>query len=147
MCKARIPAANGHCSARALAKFYAALAAGGTLPGGRSILSSGAVSAMHDIHAPRSGNDGGGNSHTWTAGFKMFDFGAKMVGIGYPGIGGSIGFCSQEYDFAVGITVNRLSLSPIFGEDGITEQLVELICTELEIPVPSNLQKPPFFSK
>jgi len=53
-----------------------------------------------EIHAtfslPHSHSD---SRNAWTDGFKMFDFGAKVVGFGCPGTGGSIGLCRVHARF------------------------------------------------
>ena len=121
---------------RALAKFYAALAAGGSLRGQR-LLSPDIIKAIYSHQSPAQGQD----SSSWGLGFQLLNFGATR-GIGHPGMGGSIGLCSPDHQLAVGITVNRLSISQFLGEAGVTEVLIQHICQELKIPAPSNLGKP-----
>ncbi|KAG0473941.1 hypothetical protein HPP92_015276 [Vanilla planifolia] len=195
--RATIPASNGHCSARALARYYAALATGGKIPPLHSTLSKPALgdhphhpkfpsikktpkNRKCSIRAPSfscspfsHGNDnigynvvnniaseddaqqrtlfddpnirdaflGSGDFSTMVLpggsfglGFKRLQHGGdqNLTMFGHSGIGGSTGFCDAAHDFAIAVTVNRMSLG------GVTRRIVQLVCSELNIPVPDE---------
>lgn len=202
--RAVIPAANGHCSARALARYYAALAAGGTVPPPHSASSApllgshphlpafpssekkprkkrvngsskgkdpaeqnGASSNGHHRSAAVNGGDvqeeGGGKifcnpkiqdacravgdySHLALPGGKFgLGFGrfeaagserAAASAFGHSGMGGATGFCDIAHDFAIAVTVNKMSLG------GVTRSIVQLVCSELGVPVPLEFAAP-----
>ncbi|KAF3778849.1 Beta-lactamase domain-containing protein 2, partial [Nymphaea thermarum] len=200
--RAIIPAANGHCSARALARYYAALAAAGNIPpphtGSDLPLGShphipkfpsendtkklksrkNATAATEDSECSRDRSrrrkgyraisthdhdiDDKGKHHTvgsqmftnprihdafmgvgehygdmviqngkFGLGFRRFPSG-RLASFGHSGIGGSTGFCDVENQFAMAITVNKMS----FG--GVTRKIVQLVCSELQVPVPEE---------
>ncbi|KAG0473953.1 hypothetical protein HPP92_015810 [Vanilla planifolia] len=195
--RATIPASNGHCSARALARYYAALATGGKIPPLHSTLSKPPLGDhLHhpkfpsikktpknrkcSIRAPSfscspfsHGNDnigynvvnniaseddaqqrtlfddpnirdaflGSGDFSTMVLpggsfglGFKRLQHGGdqNLTMFGHSGIGGSTGFCDAAHDFAIAVTVNRMSLGVV------TRRIVQLVCSELNIPVPDE---------
>ncbi|GAB2276038.1 hypothetical protein Dimus_010780 [Dionaea muscipula] len=67
-------------------------------------------------------------------GFKRFKSpDGSIIGFGHSGMGGSTGYCDIDNRFAIGITVNKMS----FG--GVTGKVIQLVCTELNIPVPMEL--------
>ena len=55
-----------------------------------------------------------------------------FTGFGHPGMGGSTGFCDIKNRFAIAVTVNKMS----FG--GMTTKIFELVCSELNIPLPGG---------
>ncbi|VFQ60415.1 unnamed protein product [Cuscuta campestris] len=59
--------------------------------------------------------------------------GGGIIGFGHSGIGGSTGFCDIKNRFAIAITLNKLS----FG--AVTSRIIELVCSELNIPVPDDI--------
>ncbi|XP_027329559.1 uncharacterized protein LOC113845985 isoform X2 [Abrus precatorius] len=66
-------------------------------------------------------------------GFKRF--GSKdgsSIAFGHSGMGGSTGFCDVTNRFAIAVTLNKMS----FG--GVTGKIVQLVCSELKIPVPDD---------
>ena len=190
--RAIIPAANGHCSARALARYYAALAAAGAVPPSHSSLSSpplgshphlpkfpspenkprrkifGGSNTGKDATAPWDGLSNGSqprpsaaandsdsekkaatffNSKIHDAFLGLGDYSHLaladgMFGLGFrrfateafghSGIGGSTGFCNVAHDFAIAVTVNKMSLG------GITRSIVQLVCSELGVPIPQE---------
>lgn len=211
--RAIIPAANGHCSARALARYYAALATGGIVPSKHSSFSSPPLGSHPHIPSfslkpsqkkKKSSNKGkcgsikrsnslmncaggsgrttiiDGNNHGMeeisddeisnVCGKKMFDnpnihdafmgvgdfanmvhpdgkFGLgfrrfntsgddrQLSCFGHSGIGGSTGFCDIEHNFAIAVTVNKMS----FG--GVTRSIIQLVCSELNIPIPQEFSR------
>ncbi|KAJ6812276.1 uncharacterized protein M6B38_149255 [Iris pallida] len=199
--RAIIPAANGHVSARALARYYATLAAGGVVPPPHS--SSTAPPLGSRVHIPKfpsfdpkekksikdlakgknsilnvSGENNGytlvdvcgddevdagskvkrifsnPNIHDELMGVGDFSslvipngqFGlgfrrykssssGKMMSFGHSGIGGSTGFCDIENDFAIAVTVNKMSLG------GVTRSIIQLVCSELNVPLPEEFSQ------
>jgi len=115
MRKACIPSANGHFTARALAKFYAALASGGTL-NGHTILSPTAVETMAEVKATTTSGSGGFASPIqWGRGVRKFTFRTdtgtqRSVAFGHMGMGGSMAFCDPVEGFSIAVTVNKLTL-------------------------------------
>jgi CubicO group peptidase (beta-lactamase class C family) len=98
---AEIPAVNGHADARAVARFYAGLLAGGELDGVR-LCSEQTVSAAT---APRmTGPDVLlGVESTWSAGF-----GLDVDGFGMGGLGGSLGWADPDKRLAFGYVTAAL---------------------------------------
>ncbi|MQM03606.1 hypothetical protein Taro_036394 [Colocasia esculenta] len=206
--RAIIPAANGHCSARALARYYAALSAGGRVPPPHSTYSTPHLGShshipkfatfekpkkkrcskgkeiaesdsdkpsspsnvcsrsysngchekgVEDSHADKNGNHKisermftnprvhdpfmglGEYGHLvfpdgkFGLGFRRFDtVEGKLTTFGHSGIGGSTAFCDIEQDFAIAVTVNKLSLG------GVTRSIIQMVCSELNIPIPQE---------
>ncbi|XP_020691817.1 uncharacterized protein LOC110106301 [Dendrobium catenatum] len=192
--RAIIPAANGHCSARALARYYAALATGGNIPSHSSLSKPPLGDLLHipkfpsakakkksrscNIRTPSMGcsifshNDdsinynlvsnmveedtkqcmfNNPNIHDAFMGsgdFSNLVFAEGKFGLGFrtfkstetdshdtktfghSGIGGSTGFCDVEHNFAIAVTVNKMSLG------GVTRKIIQLVCSELKIPLP-----------
>ncbi|XWS70610.1 hypothetical protein CRYUN_Cryun03dG0061400 [Craigia yunnanensis] len=62
--------------------------------------------------------------------FKSKD--GHFTGFGHPGMGGSTAFCDIKNRFAIAVTVNKMS----FG--GMTAKICELVCSELNIPLPGG---------
>ncbi|XWS72867.1 hypothetical protein CRYUN_Cryun02cG0076700 [Craigia yunnanensis] len=63
--------------------------------------------------------------------FKSED--GYFTGFGHSGMGGSTGFCDIKNRFAITVTLNKMS----FG--GVTTKIIELVCSELNIPLPEGL--------
>ncbi|RWR84240.1 Beta-lactamase-related protein [Cinnamomum micranthum f. kanehirae] len=219
--RAIIPAANGHCSARALARYYAALATGGIVPsphppssqpplgshkhipefpsksrrkkrslskelktqnidkvaGNKSpddkSIKIGSRSDKHDIviengdhstngicsdnyndkngsidrmfrnpsiHDAFLGEGDYGNlalpNGKFGLGFRRFrSSDGSLIGFGHSGIGGSTGFCDIKHDFAIAVTLNKMSLG------GVTRSIIQLVCSELNLPVPDEFTR------
>lgn len=200
--RAIIPAANGHCSARALARYYAALATGGVIPPrpsssepplgshphipafpsgegknkkksktGKCVRSSRKEekktaepkkdnimngSCLHnesenvsaslfngtDIHQAFLGlgayeelvhPDG-----KFGLGFRRFNAErtagseTRKMAFGHSGIGGSTALCDPNHNFAIAITVNKMSLG------GATRKIIQLVYSELGLPLPDE---------
>lgn len=69
-------------------------------------------------------------------GFRRFrSDGGKVTSFGHSGVGGSTGFCNIEHDFSIAITVNKMSLG------GLTRRIVQLVCSELNVPVPDEFSE------
>ncbi|KAL5988871.1 hypothetical protein ACLOJK_026973 [Asimina triloba] len=66
-------------------------------------------------------------------GFRRFSCkDGSLIGFGHSGIGGSTGFCNIEHRFAMAVTVNKMSLGTV------TRKIVQLVCSELNLPVPNE---------
>jgi CubicO group peptidase (beta-lactamase class C family) len=110
---AEIPAANGHTTARSLAKLYGALARGGELDGVRvmsteqvakcSIEQSNGPDALLVINT------------RFSLGFMMSQPGASLgpnaKSFGHPGAGGSLGYADPEAKIGFGYTMNKMHAS------------------------------------
>ncbi|ESW33524.1 hypothetical protein PHAVU_001G077100 [Phaseolus vulgaris] len=66
-------------------------------------------------------------------GFKRFTSkDGSSIALGHSGMGGSTGFCDVTNKFSIAVTLNKMS----FG--GVTGKIVQLVCSELNIPVPDD---------
>jgi CubicO group peptidase (beta-lactamase class C family) len=107
---AEIPAANGHATARDLARLYGALATGGSLDG-RRILTPESIARACVEQA--SGPDVvlGANTR-WGLGFALtqpeIPFGPNPRAFGHPGAGGSLGFADPDARVGFGYTMNQM---------------------------------------
>ncbi|KAI3888422.1 hypothetical protein MKW92_009544 [Papaver armeniacum] len=175
--RAIIPAANGHCSARALARYYATLR---TSPAYTQIPYSKKpkkkVTQIREVlflksltkrtDQTRSSSDGSGSSRKssetskddletttkvdrifsnpkildaflgFGLGFRRFDsIDGSISSFGHSGIGGSTGFCNNKHNFAIAVTLNKMSLG------SVTRNIIQLVCSELNLPVPEEYSK------
>ncbi|XVF48143.1 hypothetical protein PTKIN_Ptkin03bG0167200 [Pterospermum kingtungense] len=64
---------------------------------------------------------------------RLKSYNGSLTGFGHSGMGGSTGFCDIENRFAMAVTLNKMS----FG--GVTAKIIELVCSELNIPLPEGL--------
>jgi hypothetical protein len=118
--RAIIPGANGHCSARALARYYAALVDGGLVPPPHSSLSK-PLLGTHP-HIPKFPSE---NTSKKQKGKKSKAAGSASkkkrkwllpngkFGLGFrrfSSSGGSTGFCDNKNRFAIAVTLNKMSL-------------------------------------
>jgi CubicO group peptidase (beta-lactamase class C family) len=137
--QACIPSANGHFSARALAKMYAAVSNGGQVDGVR-LVSAERIPLMQrlmiqqpdrvlGVNAPKGvGFWLGGN---WGLDGATSVFGPRMTALGHSGAGGSTAFADPEVGLAVAVTINQMQTT-LQGE-GPTEQICSLIRRELGV--------------
>jgi CubicO group peptidase (beta-lactamase class C family) len=135
--KACLPSANGHFTARALAKMYAAHANGGEVDGVR-LVSKGRIPQMQRIYtsAPDPviimpirkgiGFFMGGK----TAGMHGA-MGPRETAFGHPGAGGSIAFADPEVGLSVAVTINQMQTT--LQAEGPTYEICELIRNELGV--------------
>lgn len=69
-------------------------------------------------------------------GFRRFNTAAgNPTSFGHSGVGGSTGFCNIEHNFSIAVTVNKMSLG------GVTRSIIQLVCSELNIPVPEEFSR------
>jgi len=108
---AEIPAANGHGTARALARIYGALACGGEIDGVR-LLAPETIEAA--IVEQAFGPDAvlGRMPMRFAQGFMLrqdlIPMGPSPRAFGHPGAGGSIGFADPDNRVAFGFTMNQM---------------------------------------
>jgi CubicO group peptidase (beta-lactamase class C family) len=112
--KACIPGANGHFTARALAKMYAALAGDGSIDGVR-LVSPGRIKEMQrvvteelDIVLGTPARKGIGFFLGGEVNGVVGPLGPRRTAFGHAGAGGSIGFADPEARLSVGVTKNRM---------------------------------------
>ncbi len=110
---AEIPAANGHGTARALARLYGALARGGELDGVR-VMSKDEVAKCSIEQS--NGPDAVLTINTrFSQGFMMSQPGAELgpnaKSFGHPGAGGSLGYADPEAKIGFGYTMNKMQAS------------------------------------
>lgn len=109
---AEIPAANGHATARGLARVYAALANGGAVDG-THVLSPTSIGRCHaeqsqgpDLVLQLSTRFGLG--FMLTQDMDGGRFGPNPRGFGHPGAGGSIGLADPDARVSFGYVMNRM---------------------------------------
>jgi CubicO group peptidase (beta-lactamase class C family) len=110
---AEIPAANGHGTARALARLYGALARGGELDGVR-VMSKDEV-AKCSIEQSNGPDKVLTLNTRFSQGFMMSQPGAGLgpnaKSFGHPGAGGSLGYADPEAKIGFGYTMNKMQAS------------------------------------
>ncbi len=108
---AELPAANGHATARALARLYGALARGGEVVDGYRVLTPKSIAQCHTEQS--SGPDEVLFISTrFGLGFMMSQPGA-MLGpnersFGHPGAGGSLGYADPAAKIGFGYVMNKM---------------------------------------
>jgi CubicO group peptidase (beta-lactamase class C family) len=107
---AEIPAANGHTTARALARLYGALARGGEVEGYR-VLTPGSIARCYEEQS-RGADEVLFISTRFSLGFMMSQPGASLGpnsrSFGHPGAGGSLGYADPDTKIGFGYTMNRM---------------------------------------
>ncbi|XP_023744253.1 uncharacterized protein LOC111892451 [Lactuca sativa] len=144
--RAIVPAANGNCSARALARYYAALVDGGTIPSPHSSTTDSHTTAVTKIfNNPKSKiHDaflGTGDYKDLALPDGKFGLGFKriksteglMIGFGHAGLGGSTGYGDINNRFSISVTVNNMSFMAF-----TTAEVIRFVCSELDLPVPED---------
>ncbi len=135
--KACMPSANGHFTARALAKMYAALAGDGSVDGVR-LVSPERVPIMQRLMTDEVDRVLGTPIRKGVG----FFFGGSTDGVhgpmgpresafGHPGAGGSVGFADPDVGLSVGVTLNKMAFG-LPGE-GVTDEICDLIRSELGV--------------
>ncbi|XP_071737338.1 LOW QUALITY PROTEIN: uncharacterized protein [Rutidosis leptorrhynchoides] len=150
--RAKIPAANGHFSARALARFYAALVDGGVVPLPHPLTTMKTNETIDisddvdtkiftktkvDIHDAFLGSGDYKDlifpNKRFGLGFGRFNaVDGSVIGFGVVGLGGSVGYCDISNRFAISVTLNKLTLG------GFTGEIIRFVCSELDLPVPAD---------
>jgi CubicO group peptidase (beta-lactamase class C family) len=113
--QACLPSANGHFTARALARMYGALANGGEIDGVR-LVSAERIPQMYRLMTDKPDRVIMGMPMRKSIGYFM---GGAMNGVsgamgprettfGHPGAGGSIAYADPEVGLGVGITLNKM---------------------------------------
>ena len=135
--QACLPSGNGHFTARALARMYAALAGDGSLDGAR-LVTKDRIPLMNRILteevdrvtlAPMKKGVGfmmGGDS----AGVRTA-MGPRRTAYGHGGAGSSIAFADPEAGLSIAVTLNKMQ-TPLPGE-GTTIEICDLIRSELGV--------------
>lgn len=145
-----LPSANGHFSARALAKLYAAVADDGAV-GDARLLPPGQVAALMTPlwvdppgetpavvagEAPTAAQFTDGAA--WGAGVRLYDTVSRRgvvtprAGVGHSGIGGSVAFAVPGRRVAVAVTVNRLEAVNVASAAAVLA-----VCKVLDVPPPA----------
>ena len=134
--RAVMPGANGHFTARALARMYGALANGGEIDGVR-LVSGERITEMQRVRtdqvdlvlgAPVRKDTGfflGGLGPDLEGNLVHGPMGPRETAFGHPGAGGSIGFADPEIGLGVGVTLNKMSY-PDPGH-GVTLEICDLL--------------------
>ena len=132
-----LPSGNGHFTARALAKMYAALAGDGSI-GGMRLVQPSRIAQMQRVMTretdrvlmvPMAKGIGfimGGEQ----AGIHG-PMGPRESAFGHPGAGGSVAFADPEAGLAVALTINKMQY-PLPGE-GPTLEICDFIRSELGV--------------
>jgi CubicO group peptidase (beta-lactamase class C family) len=129
---AQIPAANGHTTARALARLYGAMARGGEVDGIR-VLSPAAIERCYTEQA--SGPDAVLMIPTrWSLGFGLSQppaaLGPNPRSFGHSGAGGSLGYADPDAKIGFGYIMNQRQNS--FWVDPRAQRLIDAIYASLE---------------
>ncbi|MEE3327780.1 MAG: serine hydrolase domain-containing protein [Myxococcota bacterium] len=119
--QAEIPAANGHGTARALARIYGALARGGEVDGIRIL---GSETIDRAITQQAEGPDAvlGGIPMRFGLGFMLrsviMPLSPSPRAFGHPGAGGSIGMADPDAGVGFGYTMNKMQQGLVGGAGG-----------------------------
>jgi CubicO group peptidase (beta-lactamase class C family) len=136
--QACLPSANGHFTARALARMYGALANGGEIDGVR-LVSAARVAEMQRLMTDAPDRVLMGMPMCKAIGFFM---GGKTNGVrgamgpresafGHPGAGGSIAFADPEVGLSVAVTINKMYAG--MNGEGPAYEVCELVRNELGV--------------
>lgn len=135
--KACVPSANGHFTARALARMYGALANGGEVDGVR-IVEKDAIPRMQRLMTEDVDRvlmmaipKGIGFFLGGYRGQFRSPFGPRITAFGHSGAGGSVAFADPEVGLSIAVTLNQMQ-STLQGE-GPTFEICELIREELGV--------------
>jgi CubicO group peptidase (beta-lactamase class C family) len=135
--KACLPSANGHFTARALARMYAALANGGEI-GGTRLVSQGRIAAMNQCLTDEPDRvimmrlrKGIGFFLGGKINGQHGAMGPRESAFGHPGAGGSIAFADPEVGLGVAVTINKMQST--LQAEGPTYEICELIRNELGV--------------
>jgi CubicO group peptidase (beta-lactamase class C family) len=128
---AEIPAANGHTTARSLAKLYGVLARGGEQDGVR-VMSKAQV-AQCSLEQSNGPDELLIINTRFSLGFMMSHPGASLgpnaKSFGHPGAGGSLGYADPEAKIGFGYTMNKMHASLLI--DPRATALIEAVYASL----------------
>jgi CubicO group peptidase (beta-lactamase class C family) len=138
--RACLPAANGHFSARALARMYGALANGGEVDGVR-LVSRERIKEMNRVVLEWPDRVLFGLPLPRGVGFvmggKFGDMkavsGPRRTAFGHNGAGGSTAFADPETGLSIAVTLNKMGQSATLEPTGPTFQICDLIRDELGV--------------
>jgi CubicO group peptidase (beta-lactamase class C family) len=116
--RAEIPAANGHGTARALARVYGALSRGGEIDGIR-ILESESIERAIAVQAEGPDAVLGGMPMRFGLGFMLrspiMPLSPSKRAFGHPGAGGSLGMADPDARVGFGYTPNKMQMGLVGG--------------------------------
>ena len=116
--RAEIPAANGHGTARSLARIYGALACGGEVDGVR-ILDGKSIDRAIEVQADGPDAVLGGMPMRFGLGFMLrspiMPLSPNPRAFGHPGAGGSIGMADPDAGVGFGYTPNKMQMGLVGG--------------------------------
>ena len=119
--RAEIPAANGHGTARSLARIYGALSLGGEIDGIR-ILESASIARAIETQAEGPDAVLGGMPMRFGLGFMLrspiMPLSPSPRAFGHPGAGGSIGMADPDAGVGFGYTPNKMQMGLVGGAGG-----------------------------
>jgi CubicO group peptidase (beta-lactamase class C family) len=137
-----IPSANGHFSARALAKIYGMLANDGRMDG-KQVLAKGRASKMMKVlyESATDGEDGeqkhGWHGEAYGAGIRLYDIVDKRgkvhkkKAMGHGGVGGAMSLCVPDHKFSFSFTCNQLNA--LSAAEAV---ILSVVFRVLDIPLP-----------
>ena len=135
--EACLPSGNGHFSARAIARMYAALAGDGSIDGVR-LVSPGRLPHMQRVMTDdldrvlRVKNKKGiGFTFGGETNGVHGPMGPRETAFGHGGAGGSTAFADPEVGLAVAVTINKMAFAA--PGKGVADEICDLIRTELGI--------------
>ena len=136
--KACIPSANGHFTARALARMYGALANGGEIDGVR-LVSKERIAAMQHVYTDAPDRVLIEMPLPKGVGFMMGGeilgrnsvYGPRRTAFGHSGAGGSTAFADPDTGLAMAVTINKMH--PSFQAEGPTAEICNFVREELGI--------------
>ncbi len=135
--RACMPSSNGHFTARALAKMYAALAGDGSIDGVQ-LVSPDRISNMQklvtdkiDLVIGRPMNKGIGFMLGGARDGIHGPIGPRLTAFGHSGAGGSIAFADPEVGLAIAVTLNKMEFE--LPGKGRALEICDLIRNELGV--------------
>jgi CubicO group peptidase (beta-lactamase class C family) len=142
--RACLPSANGHFTARALARMYGALANGGAIDGVR-LVSPERIDEMYRLQTespdrvipgalPIPKGIGYWLGGAWAPGGAPSFMGGRRTAFGHPGAGGSAAWADPEVGLSVAVTLNKMQPDMLGG--GIAFQVGDLIRRGLGLEEP-----------
>jgi CubicO group peptidase (beta-lactamase class C family) len=138
--RAAMPAANGHFTARALARIYGALANGGVIDG-HALVTPQQIALMQTVQTrdvdivlgtPILKSTGfmlGGPTVNLAGETVHGPAGPRRTAFGHSGAGGSIGFADPELGLGVAVTLNKMAFA--MPGEGTTVEICDLIRSAL----------------